>query len=94
MDIFEISLLTGNWTGEVPLSCSGTPEGMRCLCLSFFFPSFFFSLRFCLLRVFLRGGGSARDAACSCTEAVVGHATWFCSDDTTLMKDRGIGVVG
>ena len=90
--LFSINFLTGNWTGEVPLSCSGTPEGMRCRCLSFFFPSFFLSLRFCLFRVFFREGGSRRDTVCSCTEAVVGHATWFCSVDT-LMKDTGMALV-
>lgn len=82
-----LKILTWNRTGEVPLSCSGTPAGTWCLCLSFFFHSFFFSLRFGLLRVFFRPGGGVRDTLGSWMKAVVGQAMWFCSEDT-LRKDR------
>jgi len=83
--------------GDVPLSCSGTPEGTWCgrRGFPFFFPpSFFLSLRFGLLRIFFRAGGAGGGGAGGSdfggpwTEAVVGHATWFSSDDT-LREDGG-----
>lgn len=82
------SPLTRIWTNEQPLSCSGTPEGVRCLCLffSFFFSTFFFPLRFGFLFVFLRGVISADELLGSCTEAVVGHATLLCSEERLRPK--------
>lgn len=75
------SLLTRIWTREQPLSCSGTPEGVRCLCLCFFLSPFVLPLRFCFLLVFLRGAASVDAFLGSWTEAVVGHATLLCSEE-------------
>lgn len=74
--------------GEQPLSCSGTPEGIRCLGLCFSFllsTTFFLPLRFCLLRVFFRGTGRT-----PWTQAVVGHATLLCSEEKLKREMLGL----
>lgn len=74
-------------TGQ-PLSCSGTPEGIRrlCRCFSFLFSTFFFPLRFCLLFVFFLGVSCNEELQGSWTEAVVGHATLLCSVERLKQK--------
>lgn len=86
-------ILTRIWTRELPLSCSGTPEGIRCLCrcFSFFFSSFFFPLRFCLFLVFFLGLSCVVELLGSWMEAVVGHATLLCSEER-LKQKYGNGV--
>lgn len=81
-------ILTTIWTRELPLSCSGTPEGIRCLCrcFSFFFSTFFFPLRFCLFLVFFLGVSCADELPGTWTEAVVGHATLLCSEEILKQK--------
>lgn len=71
-----------------PLSCSGTPEGIRrlCRCFSFLFSTFFFPLRFCLLFVFFLGLSCNEELQGSWTEAVVGHATLLCSVERLKQK--------
>lgn len=78
----KIWVLTRIRTRELPLSCSGTPEGTRCLCrcFSFFFSNFFFPLRFCLFRVFFLGVSCVDELLSSWMDAVVGHATLLCSE--------------
>lgn len=70
-----------------PLSCSGTPEGIRRLwrCFSFLFSTFFFPLRFCLLLVLFLGE-SCNEELQGWTEAVVGHATLLCSVERLKQK--------
>lgn len=83
-----IAVLTRIWTRELPLSCSGTPEGRRCLfrCFSFFFSNFFLPLRFCLFLFFFLGVSSPDELLGSWTEAVVGHATLLCSEERLMQK--------
>lgn len=87
-DMWKITrFLTRIWTRELPLSCSGTPEGIRCLyrCFSFFFSSFFFPLRFCLFLFFFLGACCAEPLG-SWMDAVVWHATLLCSKEGLKQK--------
>lgn len=74
---------------DLPLSCSGTPEGVRCLCGCFsFLSSLFFPLLFCLFLFFFLGLRCSDELPSSFPEAVVGLATLLCSEDRLLKKNQ------
>lgn len=86
-------VLTRIWTTEPPLSCSGIPEGRRCLLCRFsFFSGFLLPLRFCLRLCFFLGVSGPDELLGSWTEAAVGHTTLLFSEKTLMPKKRANNV--